>query len=278
MSEKIHDPRNATLTDRVDVHESLAIFRVSLDAAPILDFAPGQFTTLGLADPDAEPRANSPRTRRTSGTGHTPKMIRRAYSIASPATEKHYLEFYLVHIEEGRLTALLWPMNTGSRLFMDPRIKGSFTLDGVSEDSDLIMVGTGTGLAPLLSMYLTYRGTGRWRRFILLEGCRYARDLAYREQLTRMAEKDPTFTYLPTVTRESPDSPWPGLRGRVHDILRSDRFSQLTGNELSPKNCHIFLCGNPAMIDQAEARLQRQGFMVCDRENPQGNIHFERYW
>ena len=71
MSEKIQDPCNATLTDRVDVHESLAIFRVSLDAAPIPDFAPGQFTTLGLADPDAEPRPNSPRIRRTSGTGHT---------------------------------------------------------------------------------------------------------------------------------------------------------------------------------------------------------------
>ena len=270
------DPYNATLIERIDLHEALAIFRVRPDSGRVMDFQPGQFATLGLIDPNAkDPPPNSPRARKARrGT----KLIRRAYSIASPATETGYLDFYLVHVEHGRLTSLLWPMKAGDRLFMDERIKGTFTLDRVPKGQDLVMVGTGTGLAPFVSMYYTYRDSGIWSRFVLLDGCRHVRDLAYFDSLKQLSEEDPALTYLPTVTREPKGSPWPGLRGRVHEILEPDRYEQLVAAPLSPQQCHIFLCGNPAMIDEAEQKLQRQGFVVRDHEHPDGNIHFERYW
>lgn len=266
------DPLNATLIDRRDVTDLLSIFRVRPDNGMTPEFEPGQFATLGLPDADAKP---SPLRRRRRG----PKLIRRAYSIASPPGARDYLEFYLVHIREGgRLTPMLAPMKVGDRVFMDERIKGTFTLDGVRRDRDLVMVATATGLAPYRSMYLHYRNTRRWRRFILIESCREVADLAYYDELSRCAESDPTFIYLPTLTREPADSPWTGLRQRIHDLLDPSRYQQLVGASLDPDQCHVFLCGNPTMIDEAEQYLVRRGFIVQNRKHPDGNVHFERYW
>ena len=277
------DPYNATLLERIDIHEALAIFRVVPDSGEIPDFEPGQFANLGLPvpqDPDAAPNPNSPRARRK---GARPRLYRRPYSIASPRQEKRYLEFYLVHVDDGKLTSMLWELGPGDRLFMDQRIQGTFTLEGVSPDKEIIAVATGTGLAPFLSMYLTYRDTGRWRKFVILEGCRHAVDLAYHGPLSDAAAEDDSLVYLPMVTREPPASNgsapgWSGLRGRVHHALDPVAFADLTGSTLSPQTGHVLLCGNPGMIDEAEANLQRLGFVPRDRQNPDGNLHFERYW
>ena len=55
-------------------------------------------------------------------------------------------------------------------------------------------------------------------------------------------------------------------------------FKDLAGVELSPDTCHVFLCGNPAMIDETTADLVERGFTPKDREHPDGNVHFEKYW
>tara|TARA_R110002111_G_scaffold22855_1_gene51944 strand:- start:559 stop:1389 length:831 start_codon:yes stop_codon:yes gene_type:complete len=271
-------PYNATLIERQDIHETLAIFKVKYNTVETPDFIPGQFTTLGLVDPDAlnapPPNPNSPAARRRRG----PKLIRRAYSIASPTDIKTHLEFYIVRGTEGRLTPLLWELKPGDPVFMDEKIKGHFTLEGIPDGKDLVMVCTGTGLGPFMSMLQTYRATGRWRSLILIEGCRHARDLGYHDTLTKLATEDGSVIYLPTVTREPDDAPWQGLRGRVHELLKPDTFQKHTGLPLDPNQCHALLCGGPQMIDQAAEHLTGLGFITQDREHPDGNLHFERYW
>lgn len=266
------DTHNATLTERQHVHDDLAFFRIKYNDHDVPDFEPGQFATLGLPD-TSPPDPNKP-----TRPGRGPRLIRRAYSIASPASQRDVLEFYIVRVDEGKLTPSLWDIEPGQTLFMNERLTGHFTLEGVPDGKTLVMVGTGTGLAPFRSMYLTYRGTGRWNKIVMLDGCRVARDLGYYEELSKMAEQDESFVYLPTVTREPVDSSWPGHRGRVGALLEPQTFLTLTGEELSPETCHVFLCGNPAMIDQTEADLQQRGFVVNDRQHPDGNLHFERYW
>jgi len=117
-------------------------------------------------------------------------MIRRAYSIASSANERDHLEFMVVHVTGGRLTDRLWPIHPGERMFMDEHIHGDFTMEGVPNGRTLVMISTGTGLAPYMSMLRTYRGTNRWRRLILIHGVRYAADLGYRSYLERIAEEE----------------------------------------------------------------------------------------
>ena len=260
------DPENARVIERHDIHEDLAVFAIApADGSDAPDFAPGQYATLGLPDP-------------AHSTADRVKLIRRMYSIASPATRQDRLEFYIVRVDGGALTPSLFDLAAGDRLHMSGRCGGHFTLSEHAAGKTLVLVGTGTGTAPYRSMLHTHRDDPPWDHLVLIEGCRLARDLGYRAEFEALAETDERFTYLPTVTREPDDSDWPGLRGRVPALLEADRFRELTGRELAPDSAHVYLCGNPAMIDQCEADLLNRGFVTQDRKHPEGNLHFERYW
>ncbi|MEM9019309.1 MAG: ferredoxin--NADP reductase [Planctomycetota bacterium] len=276
------DPYNAKLIEKLPIHDTLGIFRVMYEDAEVPDFEPGQFTNLALlppVDPDAgqdEPEADEgARRRRRRG----PRLVRRAYSIASAPREKRFIEFYIVAVDEGALTPRVFDLEVGDRLFMDPKIKGHFTLKGVPEGKDLVTVATGTGLAPFLAMYQHYKDADRFSRFVFIHGVRYEEDLGYREQLVSLAHSDPRVIYLPAVTRAPDDSGWSGYRGRVTAIFEDGTYAQATGSELDPEQCHVFLCGNPAMIDQLEGELvEKHGFVVKSPRQKDGNLHFERYW
>jgi len=270
------DPYNATLVERIDFNPELAEFRIRFDDGTMPEYEPGQFATLGLlAPPEQQPTQDpKPGSHRRRG----PKIIRRAYSIATAPGNPDWTGFYIVRVEGGALTPRLWELEAGDRLFMGTKITGHFTLEGVPDDKNLVMIGTGTGLAPYRAMYYHYRHNKPWKHFILFDGCRYAQDLGYRAEFEKVAEDDPHLTYLPTVTREPNDSDYDGFRGRVTEHLEPGAFKKLTGIELSPEDCHVFLCGNPQMIDQCEEMLTARGFVTKDREHPEGNIHLERYW
>ncbi len=259
------DNNNATLIERVDHNEALATFKIKYNDHEVPEFKPGQYATIGLPEPEP-------------ADGKAPKLIRRMYSVASPATQRDALSFYVVRVDEGALTPLLWNLDLGDTMFMAPRLGGHFTIDPVPEGHHVVMFGTGTGLAPFRSMYLTFRGQKRWNKFVMIEGCRLAEDLGYFDEFTGFAKEDPGLVYLPTVTREPEDSDWAGVRGRVTALLEPGVFEEHCGFELKPETCSVFLCGNPAMIDQVEEVLVGRGFAVHSRKNPQGTLHFERYW
>lgn len=250
---------NARLVERIDATDSLAIFRVA-PAAGVPAFEPGQFTNLGLP---GESR------------------LRRAFSIASPPAQRELVELYVRRVDEGEFTPRLWELEPGAPVWLDPRVYGRFTLEEIPRESDLLMVGTGTGIAPFLSMVRAYRGSGRWRRCVLIESARSAEELAYRAELERSAAEDPSFQYLPTLTREPPSSAWTGLRGRVQAVLEPAAFERATGAALvRPEGAarwQVLLCGNPAMIGSVTELLVPHGFRPHRRREP-GEIHAERYW
>jgi ferredoxin--NADP+ reductase len=267
-----HDPLNATLIDRDDLTDELAIIRVRPDSGVIPPFEPGQYITIGL------PQDDRGTTLTTSASPTTrPRMIRRAYSVASSADQSDWLEFIVVLVREGRLTPHLWEVPVGGRLWINQKAKGQFTLQGIPTDKNLVMVSTGTGIAPYMSMLRTYQGQNRWRKFVVIHGVRLMQDLGYRQELEQSSAQDPTVLYIPTVTREPEDSNWQGLRGRVQIALEDQAFRRLTGAPLMPENCHVFLCGNPAMVTGVQALLETKGF-VTQTAQTLGNLHLERYW
>jgi ferredoxin--NADP+ reductase len=250
---------NATLVRRQDLHPELSIVRVRPDQGPVPPFRPGQFVTIGLP---LEPAEHS-----------SPKLTQRPFSVTSAPGMRDYVELYVNLVREGALTPRLWTMHEGGRLYLKPVAGGTFTLDEVPSGKDLVMVATGTGLGPYISMLRHFRGEDRWRKFVIIHGVRKVADLGHRDELEAAAKSDASVLYLPTVTREG----WPGLRGRVQDVLFTDLYPRRVGAPLSPEQCHVFLCGNPKMVEAVESELVARGFLRHKRREP-GNVHKEAYW
>lgn len=275
------DPLNARLVEKELIHDTLGIFRVAYEDGEARDFEPGQFTNLALLPPPEVLASDAALAEQ--GERRRPRrvrLVRRAYSIASPPSEKRWLEFYIVAVDEGALTPRVFDLDVGDRLFMDPKIKGHFTLKDVPDGKNLVTVATGTGLAPFLSMYQQYKDTpGRFSKFVFMHGVRLEEDLGYRGVLEQLARDDPRVVYLPAVSRAPDASGWAGYRGRVTTMFSDGTYERAVGRKLDPEQDQVFLCGNPAMIDQLEAELvERDGFVVKSPRQKDGNLHFERYW
>ncbi len=280
MSEE-QDPYNARLIERELIHDTLGIFRIAYEDSQAQDFEPGQFTNLALMPPPEVVAADAALAE--AGERRRParvKLVRRAYSIASAPSEKRWLEFYIVAVDEGALTPRVFDLQVGDRLFMDTKIKGHFTLHEVPDGKNLVTVATGTGLAPFLSMYRQFKDQpGRFNRFVFIHGVRVEEDLGYRAMLQEIARRDPRVVYLPAVSRASDNGNYTGYRGRVTAMFSDGTYEKALGSKLNPASDHVFLCGNPAMIDQLEKELvERDGFVVKSPRQKDGNLHFERYW
>ena len=132
---------NASVVARRDLGQDLALWVVRHDSEPVPDFEPGQFVQVGL-----------PLERPAADGATRVRIVKRAYSIASSPAEKQGFELYLARVAGGRLTPSLWSVGVGGRCWLDPRPKGEFTLADVPPRSDLVLVATGTGIAPYVSI------------------------------------------------------------------------------------------------------------------------------
>lgn len=249
---------NATVVLRRDLSDRLAIVRVAPSGWELPPFEPGQAATLGLPDPDAPG-----------------KLLRRTYSVASAPGADH-MEFFLQLAKDGPPARRLWHQREGDALFLSPRPAGQFTLDGVPPGADLLLIGTGTGLAPYLSILRAFRGTGRWRRCAVVHGARTQHELGFRAELEHWTREDESLAYVPTLTREAAGE-WSGARGRVQGLIASGELESRAGLALDPARTHVFVCGQQALVDEMEQVLAARGYRWHQREDP-GNLHFERWW
>ncbi len=264
---------NAVLTQRIELAPGLGIFRIAPDGWPLPDFAPGQFAVIGLP-------ASAPRTKLSDPeeSGDPDRFIRRAYSIASSSLAREYIEVFANLVRSGEFTPRLFALEPGNRLWMGPKITGMFTMGEVPKDAHVVMVATGTGLAPYMSMIRTEMVCGGPRRFAVLHGARHSWDLGYRAELVTMQRLWPGLTYLATVSRpEEEPVPWGGETGYVQDLWTRRRLDATWGFRPSPADTHVFLCGNPEMVDGMTAILAGEGFREHSRMQP-GQIHAEKFW
>lgn len=260
---------NARVTARDVLNEALFIVRVRLDSGARLGFEPGQFVNLGL-----------PPRREEDESGKT-GLVKRPYSIASAPNEEE-VEFFIRLVDDGALTPALMELEVGDPVWMEERAIGKFTLAALPEEPvaarrELVMVSTGTGIAPFMSMLRQFEPGQLWRRFVMVNGVRIESDLGYRAELEAMAAEREDVAYIPVLSRAEADGGWTGLEGRVDRALEPARYEALVGSPLDPAHSQVFLCGNPAMIDQLEEELGERGFKRHRKRDP-GQLHLERYW
>ena len=244
----------------IDVHhwnDSLFSFRTTRD--PGFRFDSGQFVMIGL-EVDGRP-------------------LMRAYSIASANYEEH-LEFFSIKVQDGPLTSRLQHLQPGDPLIVSRKPTGTLVLNDLKPGKHLYLLGTGTGLAPFMSLVRDPETYERFEKIVIAHGVRNVNDLAYKDYLEQelpqheylgelVREK---LIYYPTVTREAFRN-----QGRLTDAIVDGAMSRAIGlPPLDPAVDRVMLCGSPSMLDDTGALLDSRGFQVSPRTREPGDYVIER--
>jgi ferredoxin/flavodoxin---NADP+ reductase len=263
--------------------EDLSIFKVTPTDSPVPDFKAGQFVTIGLHNPNEG------------------KIVRRAYSIASPPEQKKYFELIVRWVRKplpGRLTTELFNKKEGEEAaWVKPT--GIFTInekkhDGSPDNRRMVLIGGGTGLAPFISYSLHLRSIESKREIVVLHGASYVDELSYREILTQLEEesidvgKDKwNFRYRASISRPQEwfNRSWDGQKGRVESFLRpkpgtdQSPLEELVGERITPENTSFYVCGWQGTVDGALDYLVPKGFVTERNKRKDGSyeVKFESY-
>jgi len=247
-------------------HWTDSLFSFAITRPDDFRFRSGEFVMIGLPGEDGG------------------KPILRAYSIASPNWAEE-LEFYSIKVPDGPLTSRLQTIQAGDTVLMGKKPTGTLVLDALTGGDRLWLIGTGTGLAPWLSVARDPDTYQRFGQVIVCHTVRNVEDLAYRDFWTREIHDDPLIgdearaqlTYYPTVTRE-PFETGQGLReGRITDRIKSGALFADLGLEggFSPATDRVMLCGSMAMIKEAGELLETFGLKEGSNAEP-GDYVLER--
>jgi Na+-transporting NADH:ubiquinone oxidoreductase subunit F len=129
-------------------------------------------------------------------------------------------------------------------------------------EREILLIATGTGLAPIMSILRHIQAEQIQRKCTLFFGTRIQEDLYKVEELRDVEREIPTFTFIPTLSREAEGSQWEGKRGRVTDLI----------DELIPEGADydVYICGNPEMVDSCTERLLKKGI-------PLEHLYFDKF-
>lgn len=263
---------NAIVQQVVQVSPIMKVFRIAPLGWELPDFKPGQFVGIGLpptttrcaeaTDEMAEPAPD--------------KLIKRAYSIASSNISKDYVEFYITLVHSGALTPRLFNLQIGDKIWIGQKFVGMFTLDEVSEEQNIVLIATGTGVAPYMSM-LRSNALKRKGKILVIHGAANSWDLGYSSELNLLQSIAPNFSYLPTITvPEKEHSQWHGRTEFIQSIWEDGSIEKTWGFKPAADNTHVFLCGNPNMVTGMVEQLEKEGFIEHSRKQA-GQIHVEKF-
>src|SRR3981081_2529565 len=232
-------------------HWADTLFSFTTTRNPSFRFRNGEFTMIGLK------------------VGEKPLL--RAYSVAS-ANYEDRLEFFSIKVPDGPLTSRLQHLKQGDEIIVSRKATGTLVIDNLEDGRNLYLIGTGTGLAPFLSVIKDPETYGRFDKVVLLHGCARVADLAYGEMITKELPNDDLIgelvrnqlIYYPTVTRD----PFRNL-GRITDHIASGKmFSDAVLAPLESAQDRVMICGSPALVHDTRALLSGKGFVEGNHGEP----------
>ncbi len=236
--------------------DRLFSFTTTRDAS--LRFSNGHFTMIGL-------RVND-------------KPLLRAYSIVSPNYADH-LEFLSIKVQDGPLTSRLQHIQVGDTIIVGRKPTGTLLIDYLLPGKRLYLLGTGTGLAPFMSIVRDPETYERFEQVIVVHGVRQVNELAYRELLSHDLVKDEILgemvqgklLYYPTVTRE------PFVhQGRIPQLLSEGVIAKDLGLPLfNAAEDRVMICGSPEMLRDLKALCEKTGLKEGNTTTP-GDFVIER--
>jgi ferredoxin--NADP+ reductase len=238
-------------------NDTLFSFTTTRDAA--LRFHNGHFVMIGL-EVDGKP-------------------LMRAYSIASANYEEN-LEFLSIKVQDGQLTSRLQHLKEGDTILVSRKPVGTLVIDDLRAGRNLFLFGTGTGLAPFMSIIKDPDTYERFEKVVLVHGVRFVSELAYSDFIQNELPQNEYFgevvreklLYYPTVTREEFRN-----TGRITDLIETGKLCEdLSIPQLDPAQDRAMLCGSPAMLADISAMLDKRGFEVSPGVGQPGDYVIER--
>jgi CDP-4-dehydro-6-deoxyglucose reductase len=198
------------------------------------DHLPGQFMTIKICDDN-------------------PQVCMRSYSVLSTPDKKN-LQLCIKAVEGGRGSNWIFQQPVGTELdIIYPA--GKFVLPDELVD-ELVFIGTGTGLVPLLCMLESFL-EGFDKNVKLIFGVRFKEDFYYLDRLEELKKRIPKFELITTVSR--PDDEWKGHKGRVTGHMENLNV-----------NAQYFICGSGAVIKDVCEHLEEGGV-------PEKNVFHENF-
>jgi len=229
--------------------DTLFSFRATRDSG--FRFENGQFAMIGL---EVEGRP-----------------LLRAYSMAS-ANHEEELEFFSIKVADGPLTSKLQKIREGDEILVGRKATGTLITDNLIPGKRLLLLSTGTGLAPFASLIKDPDVYERFETIVLVHGCRQVSELAYGEELVAKLRDDELFgpllseklLYYPTVTRE----PFRN-RGRITDLISSEQlFNDIHQAPLNIETDRVMMCGSPGMLEELKVMFESGGFIEGSGNKP----------
>jgi ferredoxin--NADP+ reductase len=206
------------------------------------------------------------------------KPLMRAFSVVSAHYDDH-LEFYSIKVPNGPLTSRLQHIKAGDPILVGKKPTGTLVLDSLLPGKRLYLLGSGTGLAPFLSIVRDPETYERFEQVIVVHGVRYAKELGYQQYLEAEIARHELvgeqaasqLLYYPTVTRE----PFRN-QGRITTLIETGK---LTGDlglpALDRADDRVMVCGSPAMLEDTVKVLEARGFEEAGGEG-RGHYAIER--
>jgi len=203
------------------------------------------------------------------------KLVRRNVSIASSSTQE-YIEFYITLVHSGSLTPRVFALEIGDKIWMGKKAVGMFTIDEIDPELNVVLVATGTGVAPYMSM-LRSNALSRKGNVMVIHGASNSWDLGYSSELSLLETMFDNFSYHPTVTMpEKEPAGWMGDTRFIQDIWEDNVVEKKWEFKPTSENTHVFLCGNPNMTNGMTELLEKLGFKEHKKREP-GQIHVEKF-
>ncbi|MFL5860353.1 MAG: NADH:ubiquinone reductase (Na(+)-transporting) subunit F [Solirubrobacteraceae bacterium] len=232
-----------THTMRVETIEALThdIRRLVLTGAGV-SFKPGQYVDITIPGTDEV----------------------RSFSMANlpNSSDPPCLEFMIKLYPDGKFSSLL----ADERLAPGDEVQvtgpyGVFTLREKS-DRELLFIGGGAGMAPILALLRAMAATGNSRRAVYYYGARGPDDLFHLAELAELERRLPNFRFVPALSHCPTDAVWEGERGLITEVV-----SKL---EAELGEVDAYLCGPPPMVDAAIAMLDQQGV-------PESRVYYDKF-
>src|SRR5246500_1643092 len=153
-------------------HWTDSLFSFTATRDPGFRFQNGQFAMIGL---EVEGRP-----------------LVRAYSMAS-ANHEEALEFFSIKVADGPLTSRLQKIREGDTILVGRKATGTLVADNLIPGKRLLLLSTGTGLAPFASLIKDPDVYEKFEQIILVHGCRQVSELAFGEELVAKLQSDELF-------------------------------------------------------------------------------------